>query len=185
MLPLARPFRVVAGIYTLEVKLDGYYSEVRSLALPGGELLREEVSLTRRAPSAGAPSDGRPLLPVPADASSPRWLPWMFAGLAGAATAGATVALVARERSVDRYNDDSVCLPLDARTREETCAAERRAGDRAETWMWVGAATASAFAVASLTTFWLLAPDSDHPEQPPVATSCGVGLGLVQCRGRF
>jgi hypothetical protein len=184
VLPLARPLRVAAGIYTLEVRLDGYYPVVRSVALPGGELLREEVSLTRSSPSVGA-TGPRPLSPATADPSSHRWLPWTFAGLAVAATGGATVALVLRERSVDRYNDDSVCLPIDGRTRGETCDAERRAGDRAETWMWIGAATAGAFAIASGMTLWLLAPDSDHQAQAKEAASCGVGLALVQCSGRF
>jgi hypothetical protein len=185
VLPLPRPLRVAAGIYTLEVKLDGYYSVVRSVALPGGELLREEVSLTRGSPSVRAPKAPRLLPPVAGDASTRRWLPWTFAGLAVAAAGGATVALVARERRVDRYNDDSVCLPIDGRTRGETCDAERRAGDRAETWMWIGAATAGAFAMASAMTLWLLAPDSAHQEQPTAAATCGVGLMLVQCSGRF
>jgi hypothetical protein len=184
-LPLTRPVRVAAGIYTLEVELEGYYPVVRSVALPGGELIREEVSLTRGSPSAAASNDAHPREPTAPDSSSPRWLPWTFAGLAAAATGGAALALVARERSVERYNDDSVCLPLDGRTRGEACGAERRAGDRAETWMWVGAATAGAFAVASVMTFWLLAPDDTHPERPAASASCGIGLTLVQCSGRF
>lgn len=180
-LPLAAPVRVAAGIYTLEARLAGHYPVTRSVALGGGALVREQILLAPEVPQQ-TPSS----LSV-ADAgvdSSSKWLPWTFAGLAAGAGVGAVVALVVREQNVDRFNDDTECLPRDDTPRGEACQDELDAGKSAETWMWVGTAAAGAFAAASIVTFLLMdAPGSD--EQQSTALSCGVGLGLVECAGRF
>jgi hypothetical protein len=181
-LPLTQLLRVEAGIYTLEARLRGHYPVTRSLALPGGVLTREQISL---APVTSA--DVPPASPhAAAPSSSLQWLPWTFAGLAAGAGVGTALAWAARERHVERWNDDSACLPPNGKTRGESCAAEHDAGDRAESWMWVGAATAGAFAVASLVSFWLVGSAGPEQEQPSVgALQCGLGGALVQCAGRF
>lgn len=179
-LPLVTPVRVAAGIYTLEARLAGHYSVTRSVALGGGSVVREQILLAPEVPE----QSGSRLTEVDAGVdSSAKWLPWTFAGLAAGAGVGAVVALVVREQNADRYNDDSECLPMDNTPRGEACGNELDAGKSAETWMWVGTAAAGAFAAASIVTFVLLdTPDSDEQS---TAVSCGVGLGLVECAGRF
>jgi hypothetical protein len=94
-------------------------------------------------------------------------------------------AWATRERHVENWNDDGQCLQPGL-TRGEACAAERRDGDRAETWMWVAGAATGAFTAASLVSFWL---DSDDPQESApesgTAIGCGVGLGLLSCSGSF
>lgn len=179
-LPLAAPVRVAAGIYTLEARLAGHYPVIRSVALGGGSLVREQILLAPEVPRQTSSS----LAEVDAGVnSSSKWLPWTFAGLAAGAGAGAVVALVVREQNVDRFNDDTDCLPTNNTPRGVACEDELDAGKSAETWMWVGTAAAGAFAAASIVTFLLMdAPDSDEQS---TALSCGVGLGLVECAGRF
>ena len=181
-LPLAAPIRIAAGIYTLEARLAGHYPVTRSVALGGGALVREQILLAPEVPQQN-PSN---LTEVDGGVdSSSKWIPWTFAGLAAGAGVGALVALVVREENVDRYNDDTECLSaqMPALERGDVCGDEYDAGKSAETWMWVGTAAAGAFAAASIVTFVLLdTPDSDEQS---TALSCGVGLGLVECAGRF
>lgn len=181
-LPLSGPVRVAAGIYTLEARLAGHYPVTRSVALAGGALVREQIVLApeiRERPAPGLAHAGA----GDGDAKA-RWLPWTFAGLAGGAGAGALVALALRERHVERFNDDSRCLPIDGTPRGEACSSEREAGDRAERWMWIGTAAAGAFAAASAVSFWLIGT-AGPGEQPDTALSCGVGLARVECGARF
>lgn len=182
-LPLARPVRAEAGIYTLEARLRGHYPVTRSLALAGGVLTRERLAL---APVTSAEVSPASAVDTAVPSSQLHWLPWTFVGLAAGAGVGTALAWAARERHVERWNDDSVCLPPNGKTRGESCAAEHSAGDRAESWMWVGAATAGAFAVASLVSFWLVGSAGPEQEQPAVgALQCGLGGALIQCAGRF
>ena len=46
--PLRQPARLEAGIYSLEVSLPGHYPVTRSVALAGGQLARETVTLPPR-----------------------------------------------------------------------------------------------------------------------------------------
>lgn len=177
-LPLQEPLRVQAGIYALEARLPGHYPVTRSIALPGGALARESIELsplTGQARSiSSAEQEAEPAQPTP-------WLPWTLAALSAGAGVGTVAAWAIRERHVTNWNDDEQCL-RPGETRGETCAGERRAGNRAETWMWISAGTTGAFAAASLVSFWL---SEKNEEQDPTALSCGVGLGRVACSGRF
>lgn len=187
-LPLEQPLRVRAGIYTLEAQLPGHYPITRSVALAGGALVREQLSLT---PISGEMSGGAAGTGTRDDAGAAtggaRWLPWAFAGLAAGAGAGSAIAWAAREGHVDRWNDDGACLSEERPqlTREELCRGEREAGERAETWMWIGAASAGAFAAASVVSFWLLDVGAAEEEGAITVARCGVGFAAVQCVGRF
>jgi tetratricopeptide (TPR) repeat protein len=184
-LPLAEPVRVEAGTYTLEVRLEGHYPVKRSLALSGGALARERVSLAPLA-RAPLPEAGPSERADQHEGHDLQWLPWTFAGLAAGAGAGAALAWAARERHVDRWNDDSVCLPANGRTRAQTCGAEHSAGQSAETWGWVGIAAAGAFATASVVSFVLIGSSGEEAEQPAsAAVSCGLGFALLECGGHF
>lgn len=184
-LPLSEPVRVEAGTYTLEVRLDGHYTVKRSLALTGGALARERVSLAplARAPLPEAGSGERE---KPRSSHELQWLPWTFAGLAAGAGAGAALAWAARERHVANWNDDAVCLPANGRTRAQTCGAEHSAGESAETWGWIGIAAAGVFATASVVSFVVIGSSAEEAEQPPsAALSCGLGFAQLACSGTF
>lgn len=176
-LPIRETVRVQAGIYALEARLPGHYPITRSIALAGGSLARESIELSPLSEQAGA---SRPVDSGPEETRQATWLTWTFAGLAAGAGVGTVAAMVTRERHVDAYNDDNDCWLVE-QTREEACGGERKAGDRAEKWMWIGAAGTGAFAAASLVSYWLSEPD----EEPATALRCGVGLAQVACAGRF
>jgi tetratricopeptide (TPR) repeat protein len=185
-LPLSHPVRVEAGTYTLEVQLDGHYPVQRSLVLAGGALARERVSLAPLAQPSMPEAPGTSASGGERESPKLRWLPWTFAGLAAGAGAGAALAWAARERHVARWNDDSVCLPDNGMTRGQACGAEHSAGDRAETWGWVGIAAAGAFTTASVVSFVLIGSSADDVEQPTsAAVRCGLGIAQLQCGGRF
>jgi hypothetical protein len=180
-LPFSAPRRVSAGIYTLQVRLSGHYPVTRSVALAGGTLVREQVVLSpefRDAPAPQPIDDG-----APESAREVSWLTWTFAGLAAGAGVGAGVALGLRELHVAKYNDDSECLLPDDTPRGEACKSDREAAERAETWMWISAAAAGAFATASVVSFVLSGPSEQ--EEQPIAVSCGVGFARVECGARF
>jgi hypothetical protein len=180
-LPLKAPIRVEAGIYTLEARLAHHYPVTRSVAMAGGALVREQISLVPMARDEGMRSAGA----APSKLSGATWVPWTFAGLAAGAGAVAIVGWAERERYAKRWNDDSECLRPNL-MRGDVCADERLSGQRAETWMWIGTAGAGVFAAASVLSFWLVGDNEPEREQTPTAEmSCGVGLGQLQCAGRF
>jgi hypothetical protein len=177
-LPITQTLRIEAGIYTLEARLPGHYPVTRSVALAGGALARESITLSPRGEGA------RPTVvdPEPAEESGKlTWLPWTLTGLAVGAGVVTVGAWATRERHVDRWNDDSQCL-RPGLTRGDVCAGEREDGDRAETWMWIGAAATGVFAAGSVMTFWL--GDRDE-EEPMSALRCGVGFAQIGCAGQF
>jgi tetratricopeptide repeat protein len=177
-LPIDQTLRVKAGIYTMEARLPGHYPVTRSVALAGGVLVRESIELAPLSPRARAfrPEDQA------SDASTGRnWLGWTFTGLAVGAGVVTGAAWLTREQHADRWNDDEQCL-RPGLTREQACGNERSAGERANTWMLIGATTTGAFAAAALVSYWVNRQDE---EAPGTALNCGVGLGQVQCAGRF
>jgi hypothetical protein len=180
-LPIADTLRIEAGIYTLEARLRGYYTVTRSVALAGGSLVRESVSLSPE-DAAVRPANVEAAQAVDAPNEGPRWLGWVFAGLAVGAGVGTVAAWSVREDHVDNWNDDSQCLRA-GETRGEVCGSERDDGDRAETWMWIGGAATGVFAAASVVTFW--ATSGDARETGTASVGCGVGLGLLRCSGSF
>jgi hypothetical protein len=184
-LPIEEPVRVEAGIYTLEARLPGHYPVTRSVALAGGTLVREALTLT---PVGKGDVDGEPPPPVGRVEAEPEsrgasWLTWTFGGLAVAAGIGTALAWSTRERHVENWNDDSQCLRA-GQTRGEVCASERDSGDRAETWMWIAGAATGAFTVASVISFWADS-SGDATEPADTAFDCGIGLGQLSCAGRF
>jgi hypothetical protein len=183
-LPIEQSVRLEAGIYTLEARMPGHYPVTRSVALAGGALVRESITLT----SVGNEQPAAVIDDRATEASESKragWLTWTFGGLALGAGVVTVGAWATRERHVENWNDDSRCLQP-GQTRGETCADERRDGDRAETWMWVAGAATGAFTAASIVSFWV---NSDDPQEAApesgTALNCGVGLGLLSCAGRF
>lgn len=181
-LPIDQTVRVAAGIYTLEAQYSGYYPVTRSVALAGGALVRESLELTPLSATAKqlvAPARETPSAPPEKHAT---WLPWALGGAALGAGALTVTAWAIREHHAARWNDDSNCLSS-TQTRGQLCGSEIRDGERAQTWMWIGAAGTLAFAGAAVTTLWL---QRDHrDEAPQLAVRCGVGLGAVSCAGQF
>jgi hypothetical protein len=179
-LPLDEAVRVEAGIYTLEARMPDHYPVTRSVALAGGTLVRESISLTPVEGDAETPAvrEDRPLAKPSPGAG---WLAWTFGGLAVGAGVATVAAWSIREKHVGNWNDDSRCL-VAGQTRGEVCASERQDGDRAETWMWVAGAATGAFTVASIVSFWM---NSDDSQEAGTALGCGVGLAQVSCVGHF
>lgn len=178
-LPIEKVVRIEAGIYNLEARHAGYYPVTRSVALAGGALARESIRLS---PELGRTAASAPTDLAEEDSSGgPRWLGWVFAGLAVGAGVGTVVAWSVREQNVDTWNDDDQCL-RPGQTRGEVCADERSKGDQAETWMWIAGGTAVASAAASVITFSLTGTDT---ESGVGDVGCGVGIGAVSCSGRF
>lgn len=190
-LPLERPLRVTAGVYNLELRHPGHYSTTRSIALAGGTIARESMNLSpvsaRERPKVGNQFSS-------SVDSQPHWLGWTFAGLSVASAASSIVAWRARERHAELWNDDSRCL-LNGRNRSESCDSELQAGRRAETWMYLGMAATSVFAIGSALRFALesLAPfnaDSASKRASESASGkaslqCGVGALSLSCSGSF
>jgi hypothetical protein len=181
-LPMAQPVRVEAGIYTLEARLPGHYPVTRSVALAGGAVVRESIALAPLEGDTGTPMGSEDRTTATSSSGKPSWLTWTFGGLAVGAGVGTVVAWTIREHHVDNYNDDGRCL-RPGQTRGEVCGSERRAGDRAETWMWISGAATGAFAAASAVSLWLNSEDAE--QSPQTALGCGIGIGQVSCRGHF
>ena len=177
-LPISKKLRIQAGSYTLEARRQGYYPLSRSVTLAGGGLVRESVQLGREIQTEPA---SPPPEPSASTASDTRWLTWTFAGLTAVAGGTTVVAWTARERHVENWNDDRRCL-RQGQTRGDVCRSEHEAGDRAQTWMWIGGVATGVFAAATLVSYSL---GSKGSEQNESALSCGIGLGQALCSGRF
>ena len=189
-LPIAETVRIEAGIYTLEARLEGYYPITRSVALAGGAFVRETVELTPRSASAPSPTAAA-ASPRPTEASAveadvskaPSWLTWTFAGLAVGGAAVTVAAWISRENHADTWNDDDQCQG-GGQTRGQLCSDELDAGQTAETWMWIGGASAVAFTGAAIGSYlWLDSPSHERPLEAGV--HCGIGLAQLSCAGRF
>lgn len=184
-MPLADTVRIEGGIYTLEAKLPGHYPITRSVAIAGGSLVRESIRLQAVSSSAPPPAEARiegGSIEEPRKSGAPEWLTWTLAGLTVGAAAGTAYAWTLRESHADNWNDDDACL-RQGRTREQVCSNELDAGQRAETWMYIGGAATGAFAAATLVSYFL------QPNEESVETlggvDCGIGLNAVMCSGRF
>jgi tetratricopeptide repeat protein len=190
-LPLNEALRVEAGIYTLEARLPGHYSVTRSVALAGGALVRESLELEPRtgrdersaqANAEGSASAADPTGPAPrVEEAQTNWWAWTFGGLAVAGGVVTAAAWATREKHADRWNDDDECLGPN-QSRQSLCGSELDKGQRAETWMWIGGGAAAAFTAAAIGSLWL---EPGHEEPTETGLSCGVGLGSLQCAGRF
>jgi tetratricopeptide (TPR) repeat protein len=182
-LPTAGAIRVAGGIYALEAQLDGHYPVTRSVALAGGSLVRESIRLepmsARRSGSSVALEDRG----SSSDIRMPRWVTWTLTGLTlGAGTASA-FAWAAREEHAKAWNDDGQCL-RPGQTREQVCGGEIEDGERAERLMWIGTAATGVFATATVISFFLQG-NAEQPQTTAKGLDCGIGLGQLQCAGRF
>jgi hypothetical protein len=184
-LPLPGPARVPVGTYVLEVRMDGYYTISRPVAITSRAISREAVAL-------GARASARPpvlsmLAPAPVEhdsgAPSSRWLTWTLAGLgAGAAVVGG-VAWANREQHAQRWNSDA-CLAPDRR-RGQICAEELSLGRTAEQVAYAGSITAGLLLGGALATWLLEDPRADEDHESAGVTRCDVGLANARCFGSF
>lgn len=177
-LPIQKRLRIQAGSYMLEARLKGYYPLSRSVTLSGGALVRESIQLGREIESVPAPPPPTGEAGAPSDT---RWLTWTFAGLTAVAGGATVVAWTARERHVSNWNDDGRCQKPGL-TRDQVCHSEHEAGDRAQTWIWIGGVASGVFAAATLVSYSLGGKGAEATES---ALSCGIGLGQALCSGRF
>lgn len=180
-LPIEQTVRVRAGIYTLEATLPGHYPVTRSVALSGGALVQESLELRPLVSAEPEPVHTEERQSVEGS-DGPTWLPWTLGGLAVGAGAVTVAAWASRERHAERWNDNDACLGP-SQTREQLCGSERRDGERAETYMWIAGGTTLALSAAALGTLWLGGRE-EQPEES-AALRCGIGVGAVQCAGRF
>jgi hypothetical protein len=181
-LPLPETLRIQAGVYTLDARLSGYYAVTRRIVLPGGALVRESIQLAgENLPETPEPAVVVDSGPTRGSSGTP-WLAWTFAGLTVGAGTATVLAWTARERHVEHWNDDNQCLKPGL-TRGQACAAEHAAGDRAETWTWVGGAATGAFAAASLVSYWLHRRAGSR--QAEAELRCGFAPAGALCTGHF
>jgi hypothetical protein len=183
-LPIDETLRVEAGIYTLEARLSGHYPVTRSVALAGGVLVRETLELeplNAREEHAAAPADS--VAPAPqVEESHTNWWAWTFGGLAVAGGVVAVAGWATREKHAETWNDDEQCLAPNE-SRESQCGDELDKGKQAEKVMWVGAGATVLFSAAALGSLWLVPARRESPTD--AGLRCAVGLGQLQCAGRF
>lgn len=195
-LPLQTPLRKMAGMYTLEVRREGYYSSSRTIHLVGGTLTRESLQLSANV-SQAAPTLLPPAGPVVAMSSASgyapghmpdserrgsNWLGWTFATLSANSAAATLVAWRVREGHVDKWNDNTQCQG-NGQTREQICSDSIDDGERAETLMMLGLAATGVFASASVYWFFI-----DPPQASAFSAAqlkCGVGPLSLECFGQF
>jgi hypothetical protein len=178
-LPLAAPLRVPVGSYTLEVRLDGYYSVSRPVAITSRGITRETIQLERMDTSSQSWSSAGQSFDADRGAGSPRWLTWTLSGATVLAASGSVVALVMRERHAERWNSNDCLEP--GRTRGEVCRSELDSGREAERIAYITGGAALLLGTGALVS-WALQTPSDNRQE---ATSCGVTLGGAVCSGAF
>jgi len=184
-LPLPSPARVPVGSYVLEVRMDGYYTISRPVAITSRGVSREAVALGSR--DSARRSRVSALAPAPMEhdsgAPSSRWLTWTLAGLgAGAAVVGG-VAWANREQHAQRWNSDA-CLAPDRR-RGQTCAEELALGRTAEQVAYAGGITAGLLLGGALATWLLEDPPTGDEHASAGVMRCDVGLANASCFGSF
>lgn len=195
-LPMSEAVPVELGSYTLEVSKPGYYYLRREVTLAAGGALNQEVvelkprvdppSPLGRVTSVGPPSSGTSEREPERAWWRSRTLTWVLGGatVAAAATAGGSVWL--RERSVEKWNDDSACLDTQqpARSREEVCGSERQ---NAQTYgaVALGAGVAAAALATATLTQLLLSGPAPRDAGVSRAASCQPGFGSFICSGSF
>jgi hypothetical protein len=173
---------VPIGSYVLEVRKEGYYSVTRPVAIGGGTLLRESVTLGPRvAPLAQATLDA-PAPDSDGGSGSPRWLTWTLTGTGLAAGVVSVVAFQVREKHAERWNSEA-CL-LAGYTRGQVCPNEIDAGRNAERWGIGGAVLSGVLLGGALTSLLL---ERRPPSESPTLSleGCGVGIASAACFGSF
>jgi hypothetical protein len=195
-LPLAEPVAVELGSYVLEVSKPGYYPLRRDVTFAPGATLNQEVVELRpnAAPSAQLATSAAaepPASDFSASADRSWWrshsLTWVLGGVTLAAAATTGGALWVRERSAERWNDDSKCLDTQqaGRTRAEVCGSERSTAKTAGNVALGAGVVTAVFATATLTQLLFSWGAPAHATQARHSPSCSAGLGSFACSGTF
>lgn len=181
-LPLATPLRVTAGVYTLEVRHPDFYSVTRSIALAGGTVTRESLTLTA-SPNSDVEFFAPGASAVEADQARPDWLGWSLAALSAGSAAATIAAWQVRESHAEKWNNDSRCL-AEGRSREDVCGSTLDDGEDAETLMLIGLAATSVFAGGAIYRLVWSSPSSEQSAALH-EVSCGLGPMSLGCAGTF
>lgn len=181
-LPLAAPVRVPIGSYVLEVRKPGYYSVTRPIAMGGGQLLRESITLGQRPPPAPIEADAPERARADDGGGSPRWLTWTLTGVGLVSAAASVVAFQIRENHAERWNSDACLAP--GYTRGQVCPDELDDGRRAERW-GIGTGIASGVLLGGALVSFLL--ERRQPVENPGVSfeGCGIGVASAGCFGSF
>jgi hypothetical protein len=179
-LPLSTAVRMPVGSYTLEVRLEGYYSVSRPVAITSRGIARESVELERLDTSSETWGGGTGRGPeADRGPGSPRWLTWSLAGAGALAATGSVVALVVREQHADRWNSQDCLAP--GRTRGDVCREELDSGRVAERIAYITGGAALLLGTGAIVSWALQSPLGSEQQ----AASCGVTLGGAVCSGAF
>jgi hypothetical protein len=196
-LPMKEPASIEAGAYLMEVHKPGFYRLRRNVTITGGVLTREPVELNR----AVVRSDGGAGAGVAEGSfgidgqSEPTWvdspvLGWSLIGAGVVSGVVSGIAFASHKNSADRWNDDSLCVPNNSRSRESNCGSDR---DSAESARTIGIVTGVAgVALGGAGIVQLLLSNSGRSRESTPAEEAGLKvsqctpgvLGLV-CQGTF
>jgi hypothetical protein len=178
LLPLAKMLRVAAGEVMVRVSKQGFEPLERTLKLAANDTVREVFDLVATPPPAPPPPPPAPAPTVVTAAREESSFPILaYATGAGAALGiGAGIAaLIVRVRHVDRYNNDSICLPPNGKTRDQNCMSDRTAANTDQTIAIAAFAAGGALAVAT----GVIVALSSGDDKATAALRCGPGPGLV------
>lgn len=188
--PMETPVRARAGNAVISVVADGYRTFERTLRVPPGALVREEVTLVPTAapvlpvtpaPPAtqAAPAPQVTVTPPPprenraAERPAGRVVAWSAAGLA---VAGLTTAIVASVLWKGAY-DDTLGPRCNAGSADRAwCDGRADTADGAVPWIYGGFALGGAMAVTAVLSFVLTSPPAPRSA---VGWRCGVGPGTI------
>lgn len=196
-LPMTDSVNVETGTYVLDVSMQGYYPLRRSLAIGGGGLTREIVSLNEPPPGSKLPAvvgprgQGARVDPGLRNWWQSPWVTWTLGGIGVAAAATSGAALLVREQRVDTWNDETRCLdpvnPDELRVVE--CGGVRDSIEAAETVAAIGAVAAGTFGAAALIHWWLTAeaerPTAQTARSGGLSATCAAGFLSLTCEGSF
>jgi hypothetical protein len=197
-LPLREPIRARVGDYVLEIKMADHYPTSRPVTIKSGTLVREAVQLVaagRRVSKAlaGTADGGSSLFvsePAPAQAApsaaASGWLRWALGGASGAAAVTAISALIVRNANAHEWNDDTRCLNVPGKTREQLCGGERHTAAVAQNVALVGGGASLLLGAGALFVGFM---EHRNPELDPshagLLGACSLGLKGATCRGWF
>jgi len=196
-LPMTEPVAVELGSYTLEVSKPGYYPLRHDVSLVAGGALNQEVVELKRSPVPLVPHARAAASGQPERSSEPheldrswwrsRSLTWLLGGLTLSAAATSGIALVARENSVQHWNDNAKCIDRQqpSRTRGETCGSDRSSAETAGNVALGAGIAAGVLAAATITQLVFSSSAPASSTEARRGTSCGIGLSSFMCTGNF
>jgi PEGA domain len=183
-LPLSAPVRVPIGSYLLEVRKEGYYSISRPIAMGGGSLLRESVTLARREGPAPAWTAETSVTPSEVDAArgNLHWITWTLGGAGIGAAAVSAIAFGIREKHASTWNGDGCLQP--GLTRGQVCPDELESGRNAERW-GIGTGILSGVLLGGAAASLLLERRAPSEGSNLALDGCGVEGMSARCFGSF